>query len=301
MPLIAASPPQPVPLYGHFDYVHVDAARRRVYAAHGGNSSLLIVDADSGKVLGQVEVGDMAGSAVNPANGHVFTGNGNDRSVSEVDPVAMTDLRDVDLPGNVDGIIYDPAGGKIYADEDDGTKIFVIDAKTFKQVATIHLPGHKPESLDINASKHELYQNISDLAEVVVIDLNTDKVVRTFKTPELSKNHPLQYDAAFDRIIVGGGGVLASYDTGGKLLHKIAVPQHIDQCSLDQQRHLLACAGGSKITVVKDAPDGSLKVVGQLDVAEGVHTVGIDAKTGDIWGVWAAQNGDWVQRFQFKS
>jgi len=301
MPIIAAAPPVRVPVVGGFDYVHVDSQRRRVYAAHGGNRSLMIVDADSGKVLGQVEVGDMAGSAIDPVTGRVFTGNGNDRSVSEVDPVAMTELRNVDLPGNVDGIVYDPAGSKIYADEDDGTHIYVIDAKTLKQVGSIDLPGHKPESLAIATASHKLYQNIANLSEVVVIDLKSGAIVQTIPTPEIKNNHPLEYDQAFNRIIVGGAnGVLASYDTSGKLLDKIPVQARIDQCTLDQDRHLLACAGSSKITLVKHAPNGTLTIVGQIDVAPGMHTVGIDAKTGDIWGVWAADDGDWVQRFTLK-
>ena len=69
--LTAALPPQPVPVFSGFDYVTIDAQRRRVYAAHGGSKALLIADADSGKVLGQVRVGPMAGSAIDPATGHV--------------------------------------------------------------------------------------------------------------------------------------------------------------------------------------------------------------------------------------
>src|ERR1700679_31824 len=97
--LTPALPPQAVPVFGGFDYVTVDAQRRRVYAAHGGGNALLIVDADTGKVIGQVRVGRMAGVAVEPVSGHVFTGNGSDRSVSEVDPVTMKNLRSVDVDG----------------------------------------------------------------------------------------------------------------------------------------------------------------------------------------------------------
>ena len=133
--LTAALPPQPVPVFCGFDYVTVDAQRRRVYAAHGGSKALLIVDADSGKVIGQVRVGPMAGVAVDPASGHVFTGNGDDNSVSEVDPVAMTVLRSRRrhaVPSMRSPTIAD--NGRIYADEDDGTHMFVIDAKTFKLI-----------------------------------------------------------------------------------------------------------------------------------------------------------------------
>ena len=99
MPLIPALPPQPVPILSGFDYVTVDAQRRRVYAAHTGSKALLIVDADSGKVLGQAEVGPLHGVAVDPATGHVFTGDGESRTVSEIDPVAKTVVRSVDVGG----------------------------------------------------------------------------------------------------------------------------------------------------------------------------------------------------------
>ncbi|MFN2528428.1 MAG: YncE family protein [Candidatus Baltobacteraceae bacterium] len=300
MPLIAAAPPERVPLIGGFDYVIVDPARRRVYAAHRGNQSLMIVDADTGKLVGQVRVGPLAGVALNLRTGHVYTGNGNARSVSEIDPVTLKEVRSFGLPGPVDAIAYDPASGSIYADENDGTHIWIVDSKTFKQIGSIELPGHKPEYLAINAGKRELYQNIADISQVVIIDLRTNKVVRTLPTPLITDNHPLQYDPAFDHILVGGAnGMLGVYDSTGKLLSQLSMVQsHVDQCSLDQERHLLACAGTSKITLIKDNQNSPPRIVGTIDVAQGLHTVAIDPKTGDIWGVWADDRGDWVQRFR---
>ena len=107
MPLVAL-PPVQVPTAGGFDYVNVDAARRRVYAAHGGAQSLLVVDADTGAVLEQITVGPMAGSAVDPSTGHVYTGNGRGNSLSEIDPVAGIVLRTVAVQGPVDAIAFDP-------------------------------------------------------------------------------------------------------------------------------------------------------------------------------------------------
>ena len=300
MPIAAAAPPQAVPLRGGFDYVTVDAARHRVYAAHGANQSLLVVDADTGKVLGQVRVGPMAGVAVDPQSGHVYTGNGRGRSISEVDPVALKEVRSVDTAGDVDAIAYDPELHRIYADEDDGTRIFVIDSKTFKQIGIVNLPGHKPEYLAINPKTHEVYQNIANLSEVVVIDPTTLKVSRTIPTPEITNNHPLQYDPAFDQLLVGGANsVLSVYSSSGKRLYGSPVPTWIDQCSLDAEHHLLACAGGGKITLLENDGKSALRIVGQVDVARGMHTLAIDPQSGAIFAVWAADNGDFVQKFTY--
>ena len=120
MPLVPMMPPQPVPIFSGFDYVTVDVQRRRVYAAHTGSRALLIVDADGGKVLGQVRLGPLHGVALDPQSGHVYTGDGESRSVCEVDPLAMKVVRSVALAGEPDAIAYDPANARIYANEDDG-------------------------------------------------------------------------------------------------------------------------------------------------------------------------------------
>jgi hypothetical protein len=300
--LTPALPPQPVPVFSGFDYVTIDAQRRRVYAAHGGSKALLIVDADSGKVIGQVRVGPMAGSAVDPVNGHVFTGNGEGNSVSEVDPVSMTVLRTLDMSGPVDAITYDPANGRIYADEDDGTHLFVIDAKTFKLVKSIVLPGHKPEFLTIDPQSHEVYQNIDDLSEVAVIDPDTLTVKRTIATPEIKANHPLQYDPDLHQLVVGGTsgttGIMSAYTRAGKKIGSIATAK-FDQCNLDRSQHVLACAGGGGITRIQLEADAAPAIIDTTAINGGVHTTAIDPTTHAVFTVWSNRDGsgDFVQKF----
>jgi len=301
MPLLPVAPPIAVPGGGGFDYVTVDATRRRVYAAHSGASSLLIVDADTGAVLKQVKVGPMAGVAVNPATGNVYTGNGDDQAVSEVDPVAGTEVHRVAVTGHVDAIAYDPALGRIYADEDDGNRIFVIDAATFKQIAVVALPGHKPEYLAIDPKTHEIYQNIASDDEVAVVDPTSLKVSRTFATPELTNDHPLQYDADSGTIMTGGGGKMSAYTPAGALRSSIAMTR-MDQCDYETTRKLLACGGGAKLTLTRLGPDGTLAPVASADVSPGVHTLAIDGKTGHIWVVWGTRGapdgtGAFIQEF----
>jgi DNA-binding beta-propeller fold protein YncE len=297
--LTPALPPQPVPVFGGFDYVTVDAQRRRVYAAHGGSKALLIVDADTGNVLGQVRVGPMAGVAVDPATGHVFTGNGGGNSVSEVDPVAMRVLRSVDTSGPVDAIAYDPANARIYADEDDGTHVFVIDARTMKLVKSIVVPGHKPEFLAIDPQTHEVYQNIADRSEVAVIDPASLTVKRTFPTPEIKNNHPLQYDPDFRQIVVGGtNGVMSAYTREGKKIGSLSVPR-FDQCNLDRSQHVLACAGSGGITRLQLKAGAAPAIIDTTAVNAGVHTTAIDPSTHAVFTVWSNRDGsgDFVQKF----
>ncbi len=295
--LTPAAPPQAVPVFSGFDYVTVDAQRRRVYAAHSGSRALLIVDADTGSVVGQVRVGASHGVAVDPASGHVYVGT-SDNGLSEVDPVALKVLRHVDVGGEVDAIAYDPGNGRIYADEDDGTKVWVVDAKTFTLVKTITVPGHKPEYLALNPKTHEVYQNIDSDSEIAVIDPSSLSVSRTIATPEIKHNHPLQYDPGYDQIVVAGGGVMSAYAPGGAKLGQLAVGG-FDQCDLDPTQHVIACAGGGGVTRFTLHRGGAPTLLDQVTVNPGVHTDAIDPKTHAVFAVWGDRDGkgDFVQKF----
>lgn len=301
MHLVPVTPPAQIEKLSGFDYVTVDAARRRVYAAHTGSSALLIVNASDATIVGQVDVGPLHGVAVDPDTGHVYTGDGEQRTVSDVDPVAQIVVRTADVDGKVDAIAYDPALHRVYADEDDGTRVFVVDTRTMKEVATIPIPGHKPEYLAIDPQTHEVYQNIDNLSEIAVIDAGTLKVTRTIQTPDIMHNHPLQYDPEFHVLMVGGkNGTLASYSRDGRMLGKVSVQQAVDQCDFNPTTHTLACAGSSKVSAVKLASTGELTVVAQRDVAKGVHTLAIDDSTNHVWIVWAEPKGDYVQEFSLE-
>ncbi len=301
MPLLPVMPPQRVPVFSGFDYVTVDATRRRVYAAHTASEALTIIDADSGKIVGQVRVGPLHGVAVDPASGHVYTGDGESHTVSEIDPVALKVLRTAAVDGNVDAIAYDSSNGHIYADEDDGTRVFVVDAATMKSIGTVALPGHKPEYLSVDPKTHAVYQNISDLSEFVVIDPVTLTVTKTVPTPEIKGNHPLQFDADYGHVLVGGqNGLIAAYGLDGKLVGSTPIQARVDQCSFDLASHTIACAGSGTLTVLRDVPNGAPTIVGQSAVARGAHTVGIDAKTANAWIVWSQEDGDYTQGFSVK-
>lgn len=302
MPIVPATVAQPVNPGGGFDYVAVDGQRRRVYAAHGGGDGLLIADADTGNVMGIVNVGPMAGVAVNEATGHVYTGNGDARSVSEVDPETQQIVRTVVVTGKVDAIAYDPATERIYADEDDGTRMWVIDAKSFTLLATVALPGHKPEYLAVDPETHNVYQNIASDNEVAIVDAKTLKVSKVFKTPEIANNHPLQYDAVDHAILIGGeNNTLAVYSPAGKLMYKTALPGRVDQCNWDQSRGWLACAGGGVKLFSFDGKSAPV-LLDSHPMNPGPHTTAIDPKTGTIWVVWGSgSSGDaFIQGFTYK-
>lgn len=299
MPLAPVAPPQPVAIISHFDYVAVDADRRRVYAAHAGSGALLIVNGDNGKVIGQVETGAVHGVAVNHETGNVYTGDGESGTVSEVDPKAMKVVNTVDIGHPIDAIAYDSKTARIFADEDSGTQVFVVDAKSFKLLGTVPTHGHDLEYLAVDPDTPSLYQNVPDRNEFVIINTNTLKLMKVVPTPELTVNHPLQFDAALREVVVGGhNGVLSVYSPDGKKLSQATMPPNVDQCDLEQATGTLACAGRGKLWTMQIAAGKAPKLTAVIDTGHSVHTVAIDPTTHWIWTVWAGPKGDFVQAYR---
>lgn len=294
--------PQPVPEYGSFDYVIVDAQRARVYAAHPSSKRLLVVDETTGAVLRQIDVGPMHGLAVDPSNGDVFTGDGTDRTVSRVDPVTGTVLATVSVPGAIDNLTYDPYYHRIYADEDSANQIYVIDTMTFKLIRTIVTPGHDHETIAVDPVTHDIYQNIpAPWDEWVAIDPKTFQIIRVVRTPELKDNHPLVIDAKDRLVIVGGkNGVMSVYTMAGKKLSQTTMPQGVDQCNFDDVTDLVGCAGKGNIWVLALKADHTLHLVAERGIGVGTHTIAWDVATQTLWTVWSdPQTGSRVAGLRF--
>lgn len=301
MPILVAAPPQRVPVFSGFDYVTVDELRHRAYAAHTASKRLLIVDTNTGRVLSQVDVGPMHGVAVDPATGDVFTGDGTDQALSKVDPKTAQVLASVDVPGNIDAIAYDPGRKRIYADQDGGGNVYVIDGATMKLVATIPMPSDDLESPALDPKTGVLYQNLANGGGFAVIDPATLKVVNVVKTPQLQDNHPLVFAAAANQVLAGGvNGVLSAYATDGTHVGDAKVQPHIDQCSTGSKGRLVVCAGRGIVTVIATRAGQAPTVISRLDTGHReLHTVGIDESTETIWVVYSDTRGDWVQRLKW--
>jgi DNA-binding beta-propeller fold protein YncE len=176
----------------------------------------------------------------------------------------------------------------------------VIDTNTFKHVATIKLPGHKPEYIVVDPQTHDVYQNIATDSEVSVIDPKTLTATRVISTPNIRNNHPLQFNSNNRTLLVGGeNGVLAVYKLDGTQAGTAALPGRTDQCSFEASRSWLACASNSSVVLYSVPNSGAPTVLAQTMVNEHMHTVAIDSATGRIWAVWGSPAGDFVQGFTY--
>ena len=119
-----------------FDLVTVDASQHRLLAAHSQAGTLTVIDLNTDKVVGEIAAADkVSGVAVDTADGKYFAGG--IQGVAVVDSKTLKKTAFINTSGPTDDMAYDPASHTLYVSHDDGTELWVVDAR--KDAITGHI------------------------------------------------------------------------------------------------------------------------------------------------------------------
>jgi DNA-binding beta-propeller fold protein YncE len=298
---LTAQPPIVVPRKpGYFDYMTVDVKYRRLLVAHSANDQLAIIDMDAGTVLQQVALGDGAGGAgvaVDERDGKYFVGT-DAKKVVDINRKNMVLQADIGLPGPVDAIAFDPDTDTLYADEGGGTRVWAINGKTDKLIATIDIPTG-PEYVDYDPVSQRVYQNIKpDPSMLLAIDPKTNTVVARWPLAPLSRAHGLAIDGASARLFtVGSNGKLDVVDLkSGAIVTTLDVAPRLYQIVFDPSTKRVYCPSVTGVMTVVQETDAGATVLGTVAVPRGTHTVTVDPKTHDVWISYGADDNDYVEK-----
>lgn len=280
---------------GGFDWMLVDQARHRLYAAHGGTKTLAVLDLKTQK-LQQIAVGEVSGAAVDASDNKVFVACG-DNKVVVLDNDTLKKTAEVAVSGPVDDIKLDPKNGMVYADHDDGAEVWVINAKTNTLAGAIAVAG-APEEMAYDAGSDRMYQNIKPADTIDVIDPATSKIVAVWKTAPASSPHGLVLDTATHRLFsAGGNGMLAVVDSKtGRVTASVAIAPGTDQIDFDPRRQRIYCASRGFISVVQETADGA-RILGNVPSPRGAHTLAVDPATGAVWVSYSNPSGSYLEKF----
>ncbi|MBU6454239.1 MAG: YncE family protein [Cyanobacteria bacterium REEB67] len=284
---------------GSFDWMAVDNGRRRMLAAHKGTGRLTLLDLDKDILLSELAVGECQGIAI--AEEFYYIGDAKEHKVVIVNAGSLKIEGEIAVAGEIDAMAYCSENRRVYADEDDGNNVWVLDPKAKACTATVKVPA-APEYLVYGHSTHRIYQNIKSSNTVEVIDVKTNKIVFSWSTLPAEKPHGLALDAKHKRLYsAGGNGILVAMDLeSGKVVAHVAIPERVDQIAFDPQYERLYCACGGKTAstlAVVSTTAGKLKVVAALPCHKGTHTLTVDPKTHAVWTCFADESNSYVQRF----
>jgi acetamidase/formamidase/DNA-binding beta-propeller fold protein YncE len=268
---------------GGWDYIVPEPAQHRFFI--GRTNRVMVVDEESGKLLGEVTgINGAHGTAVAAASGHGFATSGNDQSVVMFDLKTFKELARIPAAEDADAIIYDPASNRVFTFNGDAHSSTVIDPVAGKRITNIDLGG-KPE-YGASAGDGKVYANLTDISEVVEIDAKTATVSRRWSTSPCKQPVAMAIDATHHRLFSGcRSGVLAVSDyQAGKVITTLPIGMGVDGTGYDPSSgDVFATNADGTLTVIhQDAPD-NYHVIGNVSTPAGSRNMGLDPTTHRIY------------------
>jgi len=266
---------------GGWDYLTADSSSRRLYIAR--NNRVMVVDLDSGKLVGEVLETDGAhGIALVPSLGLGFATAGRVGLVTVFDLKTLKKIDSIKVGENPDAILYDKSSSQIFVFNGKSKSVSAIDPKSKKILNTITLHG-KPEFAVSNESGR-VFVNLEDQNMLVAIDSKDHKIVAQYPLSPCEEPTGLSIDGTRQRLYVGCGNKMAVIvdASSGKIIKTIPAGEGIDATAVDSKLNLaFVSAGEGRLTVINnDLKD--IEVAQDLKTEKGARTLAIDSEKGHV-------------------
>jgi len=272
---------------GKFDFLQVDPVRRRLMAGHKDENTADIFDLKTNKLAARVKTGECCEAIVDVKTGTLYFSLQADKRVAVIDPVTFKETGSISVDGDLDSIFFCPSNRMIYAANDNGEYLWVIDPEAKKVVATIQIPI-SPELMAFDAARDRLFLNCKGTNEVVVIDIRSNQIIEKWRTLPATGPHGITYDDKFNRLIIAGnGGKMVVLDASdGKLVTEFDINLGVDQTAYDPSLRRVYCAGPEKIGIVQLTDEGA-KLVGTVSTGLQGKNVAVDLVSHAVWMVYS--------------
>lgn len=265
-----------------WDYASFDAARGRVYVAHGDH--LTVVDAVKDKVVGQVGtfLGGTHGSAA--LNSVGYTDDGKAGIVAAFDPDSLRVLKQIPAEPDADGIVYDLTSRHVFVINGDSGSITVIDPQSNSATATITVgAGLEAATPD---GKGKLFVDGVEQHDLIVIDTRTNGVLAHYPMPGCVRPHGIAVDGETRRVFVtcvNKAMIVVDADKGTNLA-SLPIGASSDGAAFDPKRKLaLSSNGDGTVTVVKEVDAAHFVKLGDVTTAPSARTIAMDPETGRVF------------------
>ena len=268
---------------GGWDYILYDPDGDRLFIAH--NSRILVVDASSGKQIGEIPATGAHGVALVPEKNLGFSTNGRAGTVTAFDLKTLKPVAEIKAGENPDAIIYDPHSKHVLVMNGRSKDLMAIDPAQLKVVATVPLGG-KLEFAATDAT--HVYVNVEDTGEIAAVETKTWKPTQRWKLPDCEEPSGLAIDSATGHLftVCGNSKMLVVDSKDGKILATVLTGDGTDAAAFDPALKLaFASNGDGTLSVVQTS--GGYKLLENVKTQRGARTMALDPKTHRIFLITA--------------
>ncbi len=246
---------------GDFDHFAVDLRGNRLFLAAEDHKTVEVFDLRTGKSLHSITgFGQPHAILFLPDTNKLIVTDGDDFGrVALVDGKSYEILDTIKLPPGVDGAIFNPLTKDYYVESGGGTGaathlLNIIDAKNFKHVGDITLPGNHSEAMAVDRAGKKLYVNLTGTNEVGVVDLATRQLISRWPVPNAKVENSMVLDEPNHRLFIATRQppTFFVFDTDtGKVVTSLPCAPFNDDMWFDRPRKRIYATGSETTTVIQ--------------------------------------------------
>jgi DNA-binding beta-propeller fold protein YncE len=268
---------------GGWDYASFDAARRRIYIAHGGE--VLMLDVDGGLLNTTFAVGNHLHAIVPvPGSDVLVTTNSGDNSVRIIRAADGGLIKSLPVADDADGAVYDPSTGLVLVVNGEPGLLTLVDPVAGAVVGTIKV-GDALEFAVVDG-KGRAYVNVESTGEIAVVDIAKRSVVGRYRMTGCTRPTGLAYVEG-DRLISACASNMAKILDGatGREIASLEIGPRPDAVLYDPSRHLafVPTGGDGALSVIALDGPADNSVIATASTQTGARTGAVDPKTGRIY------------------
>ena len=274
---------------GGFDYISADVKGRRLYVPRSGAmGALMVFDLDTLAPVGEISAVHSGGAAVDPVSHHGFS---TTKPITMWDSTTLQVLKTIDVGGRPDGILFDPYNERVWILSHAQPYATIIDAKEGSVVGTLDLGGGPEQA--VSDGKGTIYVNISDKANIAVVDAKTLSVKAHYDVSSKGsggsglafdpKNHILfaYYRQPSPTVVIVSA-------TDGHIITTLPTGQGVDTVTFNPAtREAISAENAGSMTFIKENSPSSFVVEQTLSTMKGAKTLAFDTKTSHVFTMTA--------------
>jgi len=244
---------------GDFDHFALDLKGKRLFLTAEDHKTVEVFDLEGKPLHSITGFGQPHAAVFLPDVNRLIVTDGDDFGrVELLSGKNYKVLSTIKLPPGVDGAVFNPVNQYYYvesgSDEPDAKThaLNIIDARTFKHIGDIILPGSHSEAMAIDKAGKKMYVNLTGTNEVGVVDLKTRKVIARWPIPGAQTANALALDEPNHRVFIATRKpptfFVFNIDTGNVVTELPCAAQN-DDMWLDLQRKRIYVTGTETTTV----------------------------------------------------
>ncbi len=274
----------PVPnVLGRIDHFAFGPENQLFVSALGNNTEEVISLGAQRVVHAITGVPVPQGVAYSPETNKVFIGS-DEGKLYVYDGTKFDLITSIDFGDDVDNLRYVASEKRVYVGFGDGeaAAIGIIDAVTNQRLPQEYKVGAHPESFQLEQSGPNIYVNVPDLKQIVVVNRKNGSIVRWPVT--MDANFPMALDEGDHRVFVAtrSPARMAVFDTNtGKLVAALPCVQDSDDIYYDSARKRIYVSGGEGfISVFQQRDADHYEMTAKIPTGVGARTSGYAGKAG---------------------